>query len=270
MSNNTGIITVDNIDFELRPNERFPSKPDRVCLRKPANFTDRYLALAEEFQECRMVEIGVDRGGSTSFFLKLLKPQGLLALELSHRPVATVMDFLKAHDAEKRVNICWGVDQADEVELPRLVEEMFDDQPLDLVIDDASHLLVPTTSTFEILFPRLRAGGLYIIEDWSSKHLLERRLALEKAENPEGEIARRLNAAEEDSNYKHTMPMSLLCCQLLIASGRNPDWIAEVRATDGFCEIRRGEGKIPSGTGISGYLGAIGSWMFARPEENQA
>jgi hypothetical protein len=38
---------------------------------------------------------------------------------------------------------------------------------VDLVIDDASHLYPFTKGSFETLFPRLRPGGLYIIEDWS-------------------------------------------------------------------------------------------------------
>ncbi len=38
---------------------------------------------------------------------------------------------------------------------------------LDLVIDDASHMYEQTKRSFEILFPLLRPGGLYIIEDWS-------------------------------------------------------------------------------------------------------
>ena len=41
-----------------------------------------------------------------------------------------------------------------------------DGEPLDLVIDDASHLYGPTMASFEVLFPRLRPGGLYVIEDW--------------------------------------------------------------------------------------------------------
>lgn len=34
------------------------------------------------------------------------------------------------------------------------------------MIDDASHLLTPSTATFNPLFPRLRPG-LSVIEDWS-------------------------------------------------------------------------------------------------------
>jgi hypothetical protein len=42
--------------------------------------------------------------------------------------------------------------------------------PLDLVIDDASHIYGPTKASFQALFPLLRPGGLYLIEDWAWAH----------------------------------------------------------------------------------------------------
>lgn len=36
-----------------------------------------------------------------------------------------------------------------------------------MVIDDASHTYELTRKSFEILFPLLKPGGLYIIEDWA-------------------------------------------------------------------------------------------------------
>ena len=67
---------------------------------------------------------------------------------------------------------------------------------LDLVIDDASHLLPETTASFNVLFPRLRAGGLFVIEDWSWQHyrddaVLEKLLSDEHALEA---LARRLEA----------------------------------------------------------------------------
>jgi hypothetical protein len=41
---------------------------------------------------------------------------------------------------------------------------------LDFVIDDASHTYEHTRRSFEILFPLLRPGGLYLIEDWAWAH----------------------------------------------------------------------------------------------------
>ncbi len=56
--------------------------------------------------------------------------------------------------------------QADSKRLRELIAQEFD-TPLDLVIDDASHLYEPTKASFETLFPYLRPGGLYVIEDWA-------------------------------------------------------------------------------------------------------
>jgi hypothetical protein len=39
------------------------------------------------------------------------------------------------------------------------------------VVDDASHRAGPTRASFNVLFPRLRPGGVYIIEDWCWAHI---------------------------------------------------------------------------------------------------
>ena len=210
-----------------------------------------------------MVEVGIDQGGSTSFFTKLFRPKALLAIDLANNPLPELTKFLAEHDEEKRVKVHLGVNQSDRVEVPRLVDDIFATQSLDIVVDDASHLLEPTTATFEMLFPRLRQGGVYIIEDWTGDHLMERQLHLELAANPDGEIAAKIAAkiaVARDFDYR--MPTSFLICQILVAAARNPDWVRVVRATNGFVEIRRGIAKIEPGTPISSYVGDIGQWMF--------
>lgn len=37
---------------------------------------------------------------------------------------------------------------------------------MDLVVDDASHFYEQTKTSFQTLFPLVRPGGMYIIEDW--------------------------------------------------------------------------------------------------------
>ena len=208
-----------------------------------------------------MVEIGVDKGGSTSFFTKLFRPEKLLALELSDQPVKSVMNFLAENDPRNAVSIQWGIDQSDPVRIPALVDDAFSIQTLDIIVDDASHLLAPTTASFEMLFPRLRSNGLYIIEDWSWRHLKERgvKLALDKNDD---ELRARHRAAVPGHLPGFEMPMSLLICQLVIAAGFHPDWITEIRATDGFCEIRRGDANIAPNTPISEYVGYVGGRIF--------
>lgn len=206
-----------------------------------------------------MVEVGIDQGGSTAFFCKLLQPAALLALDLAESPLPGLMAFLDQHDEQRSVKVHLGVDQADRLVVPRLVDDLFGNKSLDIVIDDASHLLEPTTATFEMLFPRLREGGLYVIEDWTGDHIMERQLSLEVAADPDGELATRVAAAR---NFEHRMPTSFLLCQILVAAARNPDWVAGIRTNNAIIEIRRGGAQIEPGTPISSYIGGIGRWMF--------
>lgn len=57
---------------------------------------------------------------------------------------------------------CYYCDQTDEGKLKMLIEEF--SRP-DIIIDDCSHHKEPTIKSFEILFPLLKSGGLYCIED---------------------------------------------------------------------------------------------------------
>lgn len=253
---------VGGVTFELRPLSRAASHPEWVCLRKPRRFVSRYRALAAEFPGCNMVEVGIDQGGSTAFFAKLFQPKALLAIELADNPLPELTRFLRRHDEEQRVKLHLGVDQADRIVVPRLVQDVFGNQPLDLVVDDASHMLEPTTATFEMLFPRLRKGGIYIIEDWTGEHSMERQFNLEVAANPKGELAAKIAAIKD---FKRQLPTSFLLCQILVAAARNPDWVAGIRASNGIAEIRRGPANIEPGTPIFSYLGDLGQWMFNQP-----
>jgi hypothetical protein len=65
-----------------------------------------------------------------------------------------------------RVTTHYGVDQEDRQRMNEIMAAEFPDG-LDLVIDDASHRYEPTKSSFETVFPFLRPGGIFVIEDWS-------------------------------------------------------------------------------------------------------
>jgi len=254
---------IDACTFELRPQHRVPTREDWICLRKNREFANRYLQLAGEFHNARMVEVGVDRGGSTAFFTKLFEPETLVAVELSTRAKRFIRGFLSEHDPEGRVQIHWGVDQSDRSVVPGIIDDAFGNAALDLVVDDASHLLEPSTATFEMLFPRLRPGGLYVLEDWSGILLVEREVHNAVVRDAGGAFTGKFRDAVKDGTDK-VRPMSILICQLVIAAGRNPDWVAEVRVTDGFCEVRRGAAAIPADTPIREYTGFIGNSLFEK------
>lgn len=57
----------------------------------------------------------------------------------------------------------------------KVLEEALLHGPFDIIIDDASHQNEPTLKCFEYLFPRMKPGGVYVIEDttcmyWGETH----------------------------------------------------------------------------------------------------
>lgn len=63
-----------------------------------------------------------------------------------------------------------GVGQADHERMRAAIASDLGSAPVDAIIDDASHEYSPTKAAFETSFPFLRAGGVYIIEDWAWVH----------------------------------------------------------------------------------------------------
>ena len=65
----------------------------------------------------------------------------------------------------------FGVDQGNRAQMLEIMDREFGDAPLDLVVDDASHLYEETKASLEVLLPRVRPGGLFIIEDWAADYM---------------------------------------------------------------------------------------------------
>jgi hypothetical protein len=67
----------------------------------------------------------------------------------------------KSFHKEKRINIFRG-DQTDETFLGNVIDEI---SSPDIIIDDGSHQNDHVIKTFNILFPFLKIGGIYVVED---------------------------------------------------------------------------------------------------------
>ena len=81
-----------------------------------------------------------------------------------------MLDHIARLGLEDRVSLHYGVSQDDRAAVERAVSDKFGDAPVDMVVDDASHAYRLTRASFEILFPRLRHRGVYVIEDWAWAH----------------------------------------------------------------------------------------------------
>jgi predicted O-methyltransferase YrrM len=128
---------------------------------------DQFFSSRRDFRPRNIFEIGIWDGGSTAYWFEYFKPQKIVAIDRMDREDSEYFrTYVESHGLSDRVKTYWGVDQKDSVRLPEIVGDEFD-EPLDLVIDDGSHMLEETKSSFEMLYPLLRPGGLYVIEDWN-------------------------------------------------------------------------------------------------------
>jgi hypothetical protein len=74
---------------------------------------------------------------------------------------------LKTIDFSQFPNLFYQRCDQSDAEAIRAIVTKFSRAP-DIIIDDASHLGGPTLASFNALFPLLRQGGLYCIEDWAT------------------------------------------------------------------------------------------------------
>lgn len=124
------------------------------------------------FAPRRVFEAGIWAGGSVVLWAELLQPDRLVAIDVERRDdigsvnAANLAEYLRRPDRAERVRLFWETDQGDALRLRAIVRQELGGA-LDFVIDDASHEHGPTKQMFEALFPLVRPGGWYAIEDWA-------------------------------------------------------------------------------------------------------
>jgi demethylmacrocin O-methyltransferase len=97
---------------------------------------------------------------------------GSLRMWRSYFPNATVYGidiYEKRVGGDSRI-VVLQADQSDRESLERAVAGCL---PFDLVVDDGSHVGSHIIISFEVLFPRVAPGGLYVIEDVATAYLPE-------------------------------------------------------------------------------------------------
>jgi predicted O-methyltransferase YrrM len=227
-------ITLEGTQFRVGYGSE--TKPDsmELLVMKPRWMVERYAALIDEVKPRRVFELGIFHGGSVAFLALLAKPDRHVAIDYQAKASTQFDEWSRAH--RDVVHAYFGVDQGDAAALRGIVADEFGGEPLDLVIDDASHLLDPTRTSFNVLFPLLRPGGVYVIEDWGVDLDVER----EALENPvlasriQEEIAKRPELA-------HVEPLTRLVFEIALASVytdlieamevRPPSWLTVTKGT---------------------------------------
>ena len=154
------------IEVAVPPNDRRPSTSEAFTIVKNEPYLRVYEELASSFSPRSILELGIFQGGSYVFLDKLFKPRRMSAVDIRPKPVAPLLDYVSR--TENRF-VHFATSQCDGEMLRQIVLSELADE-LDLVVDDASHTYEETKTSFELLFPLLSPGGIYVIEDWSWAH----------------------------------------------------------------------------------------------------
>jgi predicted O-methyltransferase YrrM len=213
-------LELNGVEFEARIHEyaEWDRDHDRFLLLKPRGLIELY----EQFWRGRptprrVMELGAWEGGSAAFWFEAFEPDKHVAVDLITRTDSErFKSYVASRGVADRLKTYWGVDQADRRRLREIVDSEFDGA-IDLVIDDASHLYEPTKASFDELFPRLRPGGLYVIEDWQWSY----------------------TDFEPPAAWANKPPVSRLVVELLETVGRAPSPVASMTVLHNFAAVER-------------------------------
>jgi predicted O-methyltransferase YrrM len=235
-------LTVDGVTYRCMTGAE---APDELVILKPRHEVDVLVRLVQDLRPRRIMELGIYAGGSTALLAQLARPERLVALDLRSEPCEPLEPFIDRHHLRDTVSAHYGVDQADTAALDALVK-LFDG-PLDLVIDDASHLEPQTRASFNHLFPHLRPGGRYVIEDWPWAHR---------------------GVTHHDPGYQGVTPLSTLVCELVVVAASRPRMITAVEVDANTAVVHRGPADLRPGIfDVSNMLDVVGRDMVDRMRE---
>jgi predicted O-methyltransferase YrrM len=198
--------------------DRFAQSGGEFYMAKSPVYLDSYAALLEGRRVRSILEVGVFRGGSMVYFDRVYRPDLVVGVDWHADPLPRLREYI-ASQAFSEMHLHQGVHQASRADMEWVIDRHFKDG-VDLVVDDASHWYEETKATFEIVFPHVRPGGVYVVEDpdWASGPL-----------------------AYPGSPWHGKRDCMPLYEELKALSERSPELMPEVAILPGFFYVRRGE-----------------------------
>jgi len=195
---------------------------ERMVVLKPRAFFDAYAAMAAGMAVESVLEIGVFEGGSIALLADIWPTAKLVGIDKRGKNPA-VLRHLERFNYMNRVKLYYDTGQDDAKRIEQIIASEFN-SPLDIIIDDASHEYELTKRAFEITFPHLRAGGLYVIEDWAWAHW---------------------RGFPQPGHWQRQPALSNLVFELTMATASSRDVIQEVRVDGSVATIRKGVSSGP-------------------------
>lgn len=124
-------------------------------IHKWFHYFDIYHRHFEKFRKKRVtiLEFGVSQGGSLQMWRKYFgRKARIIGVDIN--PKCKMLE-------EKGIEIYIG-DQGDKKFLNKLMKEI---GPVDVVIEDGGHFMKQQINTFEVVYPYVNEGGVFLIED---------------------------------------------------------------------------------------------------------
>jgi predicted O-methyltransferase YrrM len=214
-------IELGGVEFVLdtRPGpQRTKSEDNKFVLVKTRPFLAFYDSLLERAPK-NILEIGMFEGGSLVYFDKLFSPNKLVGIDIRQEPIAPLERY---KEGRPHIKTYYGRSQ-DRPPTRGAAQANFP-EGIDLVIDDASHVYDKTKASFESIFPLVKPGGLYVIEDWAWAH--------------------KPNCQAEDSVWRTQPALTNLIFELTVMAAVSRV-IDTLTITENIVCIKKGRGKLP-------------------------
>lgn len=222
-------VLLGEIVFRLEhPKSDEWSGEEHLILHKTKHLLDQfyeYFKTREGLRPRRVLELGIWDGGSIILWHELFGPDKHVAIDLQNRTDnAYFRRYVQSKGLSDVIRTYWDTDQTDGEALRGIVHRDFGGS-IDLVVDDASHMYQETRTSFEILFPFLPPGGIYLIEDWAWGHW-------DKFIDP-------------SHPWYGKEPLTRLISELLEATGSSHELVGSVTVFQGFAAVERGPLSLP-------------------------
>lgn len=191
---------------------------------------EKSVTIAQQQRISKIFEMGILKGGSIVLYDQIYQPQQIVAIDLSPEPVDALTKYMRKHNKLKIIKPYYATSQADRSSMEKILSLEFPHRDIDLIVDDASHLYAETREAFNISFPYLKEGGLYVIEDWAWAHWA-------------GDYWQ----TQENSYFVGKPATSNLLIELFMLTASRPDFIKEIFVDHNVIIVRRGSGALPKG-----------------------
>ncbi len=225
-------LHVDGVEFRLLTSpadlNAASSRPDSFVLGKTRRMVDTLVEEAPAGVRA-VVDLGIFHGGSAVLTEKLFRPEVIVAVDVQTEPSAALEHYLDANGLRDVIRTLWGTRQDDGGTLSRVLTERVGPAGLDLIVDDCSHAYEASRSSFELLFPWLRPGGLYVLEDWGWAHW-------------PGDLWQ-----GEDAYFAGMPFLSNLVFEWTMLAASRPELVERLIVEPSAAYLRRGSGALPTG-----------------------